>query len=50
LFRVELKKLKEGFFTQKNVYVSQAISGLGGCGKTTLSIEFAWLFQEMYQL
>jgi tetratricopeptide (TPR) repeat protein len=46
--RYELKKLKEGFFTQKNGYVSQAISGLGGCGKTTLSIEFAWLFQEMY--
>ena len=44
----ELKKLKEGFFTQKNGYVSQAISGLGGCGKTTLSIEYAWLFQEMY--
>ena len=44
----ELKKLKEGFFTQKNGYVPQAISGLGGCGKTTLSIEYAWLFQEMY--
>ena len=44
----ELALIIERFQQNNIVQHTQAICGLGGCGKTTLSIEFAWRFQQFY--
>ncbi|XP_076362998.1 uncharacterized protein LOC143253279 isoform X2 [Tachypleus tridentatus] len=44
----ELLKLHVCYNEHCNIFHIQAITGLGGSGKTTLAIEFAWLFQESY--
>ncbi|XP_022244846.1 uncharacterized protein LOC111086415 [Limulus polyphemus] len=44
----ELLKIYTGYNEHSNIFHIQAITGLGGSGKTTLAIEFAWLFQESY--
>ncbi|CAC5386845.1 unnamed protein product [Mytilus coruscus] len=44
----KLLSLKEKFVQNKDVNHREVICGLGGCGKTTLSIEFAWMFQQLY--
>lgn len=43
-----LLSLKKKFVQNKDVNHIEVICGLGGCGKTTLSIEFAWMFQQFY--
>ncbi|CAC5386831.1 unnamed protein product [Mytilus coruscus] len=44
----KLLSLKEKFVQNKDVNHIEVICGLGECGKTTLSIEFAWMFQQFY--
>ena len=44
----ELALIIERFQQNNIVQHTQAICGLGGCGKTTLSIEYAWRFQQFY--
>ncbi|CAG2196356.1 unnamed protein product [Mytilus edulis] len=44
----ELCKLKDSFIGKNNANHTLVICGLGGCGKTTLAIEFAWRSQEFY--
>ncbi|XP_052074713.1 uncharacterized protein LOC127712365 [Mytilus californianus] len=44
----KLLSLKEKFVQNKDVNHTEVICGLGGCGKTTLSIEFAWMCQQFY--
>lgn len=38
----ELELLQATYLKQKDDHFVQVISGLGGCGKSTLVIEFAW--------
>ncbi|CAH1253413.1 FBXO11 [Branchiostoma lanceolatum] len=48
----ELKDLDERFQISEPSRISNkklAICGLGGCGKTSLAIEYSWRFQETYQ-
>ncbi|CAC5360149.1 unnamed protein product [Mytilus coruscus] len=45
---MELCKLKESCIGKNNANHTLVICGLGGCGKTTLAIEFAWRSQEFY--
>ncbi|CAG2196364.1 unnamed protein product [Mytilus edulis] len=45
---VELSKLKDICIGKCNENHTLVICGLGGCGKTTLAIEFAWRSQEYY--
>ncbi|XP_063405158.1 uncharacterized protein LOC134688391 [Mytilus trossulus] len=44
----ELCKLKDSCIGKNNANHTLVICGLGGCGKTTLAIEFAWRSQEFY--
>ena len=44
----ELQQLQEGFISAKYSSKTQVVSGLGGSGKTTLAIEYAWLMQVYY--
>ena len=45
----ELYQLQEMFINSKSSFKTQVISGLGGAGKTTLAIEYAWLMQLYYR-
>ncbi|CAC5416526.1 unnamed protein product [Mytilus coruscus] len=44
----ELCKLKDICIGKSNGNHTLVICGLGGCGKTTLTLEFAWRSQEFY--
>ncbi|XP_053393963.1 uncharacterized protein LOC128555524 [Mercenaria mercenaria] len=44
----ELETLQKEFQRCSNDHHVQVICGLGGIGKTTLSIEYAWTFQSFY--
>ncbi|XP_052089264.1 uncharacterized protein LOC127726006 [Mytilus californianus] len=44
----ELCKIKDNCIAKCNGNYDLVICGLGGCGKTTLAIEFAWRSQEFY--
>ncbi|XP_071133358.1 uncharacterized protein [Mytilus edulis] len=44
----ELYTIKEIFLCNSNRNHTLVICGLGGCGKTTLAIEFAWRSHEFY--
>ncbi|CAC5372905.1 unnamed protein product [Mytilus coruscus] len=44
----ELCKIKDSCIAKCNRNYNFVICGLGGCGKTTLAIEFAWQSQEFY--
>ncbi|XP_060603944.1 uncharacterized WD repeat-containing protein alr2800-like [Ruditapes philippinarum] len=44
----ELKQLQERFFEKKYGCNMQILCGLGGVGKTTLSIEYAWNSHALY--
>ncbi|CAG2199184.1 unnamed protein product [Mytilus edulis] len=44
----EMSYIKSSFGGKGNKNHTLVISGLGGCGKTTLATEFAWRSQEFY--
>ncbi|XP_053389920.1 uncharacterized protein LOC123546577 [Mercenaria mercenaria] len=44
----ELEQLKDEFQRRRDDHHTQVICGLGGIGKTTLSVEYAWTFQSFY--
>ncbi|XP_053406880.1 uncharacterized protein LOC123546578 [Mercenaria mercenaria] len=44
----ELETLQKEFQRRSNDHHVQVICGLGGIGKTTLSVEYAWSFQSFY--
>ncbi|XP_045188920.2 uncharacterized protein LOC123546576 [Mercenaria mercenaria] len=44
----ELETLQDEFQRHSNGHHVQVICGLGGIGKTTLSVEYAWTFQSFY--
>ncbi|XP_053407472.1 uncharacterized protein LOC123548028 [Mercenaria mercenaria] len=44
----ELKQLEENFSAADNLPCIQAISGLGGMGKTSLASEYSWKYREQY--
>ncbi|XP_053406877.1 uncharacterized protein LOC128559416 [Mercenaria mercenaria] len=44
----ELEQIKQEFFKRSNDCHMQVVCGLGGIGKTTLSVEYAWNFQTYY--
>ncbi|CAG2195420.1 unnamed protein product [Mytilus edulis] len=46
--RRELKALQANFIKNKDSQYAQVVCGLGGCGKTTVAIEYAWQFQNFY--
>ncbi len=44
------KRIDKGSMVLTNArHATQAISGLGGVGKTTLARQFAWLYQDAYE-
>ncbi|CAC5360155.1 unnamed protein product [Mytilus coruscus] len=45
----EMSEIKSSFVDKGNEHHTLVISGLGGCGKTTLAAEFAWRSSEFYQ-
>ncbi|XP_063405090.1 uncharacterized protein LOC134688362 [Mytilus trossulus] len=45
----EINKIKNSFVNKNTEHHTLVISGLGGCGKTTLATEFAWRYHEFYQ-
>ncbi|CAC5386842.1 unnamed protein product [Mytilus coruscus] len=45
----KLSALEMKFLEKKDIHHIEVICGLGGCGKTSLSIEFAWMFQQFYR-
>ncbi|CAC5416519.1 unnamed protein product [Mytilus coruscus] len=44
----EMSQIKSSFVDKGNSTQTLVISGIGGCGKTTLAAEFAWRSQEFY--
>lgn len=44
----ELEVLQNEFFNKDNAHHIQVICGLGGIGKTALSVEFSWKSQSFY--
>ncbi|CAG2242224.1 unnamed protein product [Mytilus edulis] len=44
----EMSEIKSSFVNRGNEHHTLVIYGLGGCGKTTLAVEFAWRSQEFY--
>ena len=46
--KTELNELEEQFVCSEDSFQTKVISGLGGSGKTTLAIEYAWLMQKFY--
>ncbi|XP_076079299.1 uncharacterized protein LOC143049581 [Mytilus galloprovincialis] len=46
--RKEINQIQSEFVNKDNENHTLVLCGLGGCGKTTLAIEFAWRSQEFY--
>ncbi|CAG2201874.1 unnamed protein product [Mytilus edulis] len=44
----EIGSIQENFLKRKGEQYTYVVCGLGGCGKTTVAIEYSWQFQTFY--
>ncbi|XP_063403668.1 uncharacterized protein LOC134687361 [Mytilus trossulus] len=44
----EIGSIQENFLKRKGEQYTFVVCGLGGCGKTTVAIEYSWQFQTFY--
>ncbi|CAG2222178.1 unnamed protein product [Mytilus edulis] len=45
----EIENIQSHFMKNKDEQFTFVICGLGGCGKTTVALEYSWKFQDFYQ-